>query len=71
MRERVGSRLATMANDITPATGRETAAALNRITARIAIDTATSANTIDMTRDTVIMIINGMTDNARVAGAAG
>jgi len=60
-----------MANDITPATGRETAAVLNTITAGIAIDTATSAITIDMTRDTVIMIITGMTDNAPVAGTAG
>ena len=60
-----------MANDITPATGRETAAALNTITTGIAIDTATSAITIDMTRDTVIMIITRMTDNAPVAGTAG
>jgi hypothetical protein len=60
-----------MANDITPATGRETAAALNTITTGIAIDTATSASTIDMTSDMVIMIIAGMTDNARVARAAG
>jgi len=39
--------------------------------AGIAIDTATSAITIDMTRDTVIMIITRMTDNAPVAGTAG
>ena len=60
-----------MANDITPATGRESAAALNTITTRIAIDTATSAITIDKTSDTVIMIVTGMTDNAPVAAAAG
>ena len=44
---------------------------LNTITTGIAIDTATSAITIDLTRDTVIMIITGMTDNAPVAGTAG
>jgi len=60
-----------MANDITPATGRESAAALNTITTGIAIDTATSAITIDKTSDTVIMIVTGMTDNAPVAAAAG
>jgi hypothetical protein len=60
-----------MANDITPATGRETTAAWNTITTGIAIDTATSAITIDMTSDMMNMIITGMTDNAPVAGAAG
>jgi hypothetical protein len=59
-----------MANDITRATGRVTAAAWNTITTRIAIETATSAITIDMTIDMVIMIITGTTDNAPVAGAA-
>jgi hypothetical protein len=53
-----------MASDITGASGRETAAALNTITTGIGIDTATSAITIDM----VIMIITGTTDNAPVAG---
>jgi hypothetical protein len=55
-----------MANDITRATGRETAAALNTITTGIGITSA--AITIDMTIDMVIMIITGTTDNAPVAG---
>lgn len=55
-----------MANDITRATGRETAAALNTITTGIGI--ASAGITIDMTIDTVIMIITGTTDNAAVAG---
>jgi hypothetical protein len=56
-----------MANDITRATGRETAAALNTITTGIGIDAATSAITIDMTIDTVITIITGTTDKPPLA----
>jgi len=57
-----------MANDITRATGRETAAALNTITIGIGSDAATSAITIDMTTDMVITIITGTTDNVPLAG---
>jgi hypothetical protein len=55
-----------MANDITRATGKETAAASNTITTGIGI--ASAAITIDMTIDMVIMIITGTTDNVPVAG---
>lgn len=55
-----------MANDITRATGRETAAALNTITTGIGI--ASAGITTDMTIDMVIMIITGTTDNRAVAG---
>jgi hypothetical protein len=52
-----------MASDITRATGRETAAALDTITTGIGIETATSAIAIDMTSDVVITIITRTTDN--------
>jgi len=55
-----------MASDITGASGRETAAALNTITTGIAVATATSAITIDMTSDMVITIITGTTDNTHL-----
>ena len=58
-----------MANDITRAIGRETAAVLNTITTGIGI--ASAAITIDMTSDMTIMIITGIRDNPPVAGAAG
>lgn len=59
-----------MANDITRATGRDTAAALNTITTGIGSDAATSATTIDMTTDMVITIITETTDNAALAGTS-
>ncbi|OLB26134.1 MAG: hypothetical protein AUH13_28500 [Acidobacteria bacterium 13_2_20CM_58_27] len=55
-----------MASDITGATGRETAAALNTITTGIAVATATSAITIDMTSAILITIIAGTTDNTHL-----
>jgi hypothetical protein len=51
-----------MANDITRAIGRETAAASNTIITGIGIDSA--AITIDTTINMVIMTITGTTDNA-------
>jgi hypothetical protein len=59
-----------MANDITRATGRETAAALNTIITGIGSDAATSATTIDMPTNMVVTIITGTTDNAPLAGAS-
>jgi len=59
-----------MANDITRATGRETAAALNTIITGTGSDAVTSASTIDMTTDTVITIITGTTDNAPLVGTS-
>jgi hypothetical protein len=60
-RELAGLRRTTTATDIMRDTGRETGAALNTITTRITIETATSTITTDM----VIMTTAGTIDSKK------